>query len=108
VAQKVASFRFGITIIEPGGARQEFRYDSARVAKLMSIYDQTPADSFLRMLDPKNRLAPGNGDRLAARIIERGDAEPAPLRRVLGSQAMEGTLTAFSDPTRPSVEAIIQ
>jgi hypothetical protein len=34
------------------------RYGGARVAKLMPIYDQTPAHSFLRMLDPKNGLAP--------------------------------------------------
>jgi hypothetical protein len=136
VAQEVASFGFGITVIEPGGARQEFRYDGARVAKLMFIYDQTLADSLLRMLDPKNRLAPGNGDRLAARIIESVDLEPAAWRLVLGSQTLEGILTTlskriatfeaqterpasrnfprgmtstpFSYPRRPPVEAIIQ
>ena len=92
VAQEVESFGIGMTIVEPGGARTEFRYGSAQVAKLMPIYDQTPTHSFLRMLDPKNGLAPGDPARMAARIIESDDVEPAPLRMVLGSQALEGTL----------------
>ncbi len=95
VAQEVASFGISMTIVEPGGARTEFRYGSARVAKLMPIYDQTPAHSFLKMLDPKNGLAPGDPARMAARIIESVDVEPAPLRMVLGSQALEGTLATL-------------
>jgi hypothetical protein len=62
--------------------------------KLMPIFDQTPAPRFLRMLDPKNGLAPGDGDRMVARLIESVDAEPAPLL-VLRSQALEGTLTTL-------------
>jgi NAD(P)-dependent dehydrogenase (short-subunit alcohol dehydrogenase family) len=95
VAQEVASFGIRMTIVEPGGARTEFRYGSAQVAELMPIYDKTPAHSFLRMLDPKNGLAPGDPARMAARIIESVDAEPAPLRMVLGSQALESTLTTL-------------
>ena len=95
VAQEVASFGIGMTIVEPGGARTEFRYGSARVAKLTPVYDQTPAHGFLRMLDPKNGLAPGDPARMAARIIESVDVEPAPLRMVLGSQALEGTLATL-------------
>ena len=95
VAQEVAPFGIGITIVEPGGARTEFRYGSAHVAQLMPIYDQTSAHSFLKMLDPKNGLAPGDPARMAARIIESVDVEPAPLRMVLGSQALEGTLATL-------------
>jgi NAD(P)-dependent dehydrogenase (short-subunit alcohol dehydrogenase family) len=95
VAQEVAPFGIGMTIVEPGGARTEFRYGSAQVAKLMPTYDQTPAHSFLRMLDPKNGLAPGDPARMAARIIESVDVEPAPLRMVLGSQALEGILATL-------------
>jgi len=95
VAQEVASFGIGMTIVEPGGARTEFRYGSAQVAELMPIYDKTPAHSFLRMLDPKNGLAPGDPARMAARIIESVDVKPAPLRMVLGSQALESTLTTL-------------
>ena len=95
VAQEVASFGIGVTIVEPGGARTEFRYGGARVATLLPIYDQTPAHAFLKMLDPKNGLAPGDPARMATRIIESVDIEPAPLRLVLGSQALESTLATL-------------
>jgi NAD(P)-dependent dehydrogenase (short-subunit alcohol dehydrogenase family) len=95
VAQEVAPFGIGMTIVEPGGARTEFRYGSAQMAELMPIYDETPAHSFVRMLDPKNGLAPGDPARIAARIIASVDVEPAPLRMVLGSQALESTLTTL-------------
>jgi NAD(P)-dependent dehydrogenase (short-subunit alcohol dehydrogenase family) len=95
VAQEVAPFGIGMTIIEPGGARTEFRYGSAQVADLMPVYDNTPAHSFLKMLDPANGLAPGDPARMAARIIDSVDVEPAPLRMVLGSQALDVTLTTL-------------
>ena len=47
------------------------------------------------MLDPGNGLAPGDPARMAARIIESADVDPAPLRIVLGSQALEGTLATL-------------
>src|SRR4051812_38720364 len=43
VAQEVAGFGIGVTIVEPGGARTEFRYGSAQVATLMPEYDGNPA-----------------------------------------------------------------
>ena len=92
VAQEVAPFGIGVTIVEPGGARTEFRYGSARIADLMPEYHGNPAHAFQRMLDPANGLAPGDPARMAARIIDSVDTEPAPLRMVLGSQALEGTI----------------
>ncbi|MHB9863718.1 SDR family oxidoreductase [Streptomyces sp. YIM S03343] len=92
VAQEVAGFGIGMTIVEPGGARTEFRYGSARVADLMDVYDGTPAHAFTAMLDPANGLAAGDPQRMAARIIESADIEPAPLRTVLGSQALDTTI----------------
>jgi NAD(P)-dependent dehydrogenase (short-subunit alcohol dehydrogenase family) len=92
VAQEVAPFGIGVTIVEPGGARTEFRYGSARVADLMPEYDGNPAHAFQRMLDPANGLAPGDPARMAARIIDSVDTEPAPLRMVLGSQALDSTI----------------
>jgi hypothetical protein len=44
------------------------------------------------MLDPANGLAPGDPVRMAARIIESVDIEPAPLRIMLGSQALHSTI----------------
>jgi NAD(P)-dependent dehydrogenase (short-subunit alcohol dehydrogenase family) len=95
VAQEVAPFGIGMTIVEPGGARTESRYGSAQVAELMPVYNDTPAHSFIKMLDPANGLAPGDPARMVARIIDSVDVEPAPLRMVLGSQALESTLTTL-------------
>ncbi|HZL14671.1 MAG TPA: SDR family oxidoreductase [Verrucomicrobiae bacterium] len=95
VAAEAAPFGVGVTIVEPGGARTEFRYGGAEVAAPMPEYDGNPAHAFMRMLDPKNGLAPGDPARMAARIIESVDREPAPLRLVLGSQALESTLATL-------------
>jgi len=84
-----------MTIVEPGGARTAFRYGGAQVARLMPVYDGNPAHGFMRMLDPKNGLAPGDPARMAARIIESVDTQPAPLRMMLGSQALESTLATL-------------
>jgi NAD(P)-dependent dehydrogenase (short-subunit alcohol dehydrogenase family) len=102
VAQEVAPFGIGVTIVEPGGARTEFRYGSAQVATPMPVYDATPAHAFMRMLDPRNRLAPGDPARMAARIIESVELEPAPLRMVLGSMALEATLKTLRQRSRTS------
>jgi len=92
VAQEVAGFGIGVTIVEPGGARTEFRYGSAQVADLLPAYDDTPAHSFLAMLDPKNGLAVGDPARMAAAMIDSVGQEPAPMRIVLGTQALRSTI----------------
>ena len=92
VAQEVAPFGIGMTIVEPGGAHTEFRYGSAQVAEFLPAYENNPAHAFLKMLDPANGLAPGDPARMAARIIESVNVEPAPLRMVLGSAALASTL----------------
>ncbi|WAM12276.1 SDR family oxidoreductase [Rhodococcus sp. JS3073] len=95
VAQEVAPFGIGMTLVEPGGARTEFRYRGAQIAEPIPEYDATPAHNFRTMLDPAAGLAPGDPARMAARIIESVDAEPAPLRLMLGSQALESTLAVL-------------
>ena len=90
LAQEVAQFNIGVTVVEPGGARTEFRYGSAKVAKLMPEYEN--CHGFLNMLNPANGLAPGDPAKMAQRIIESTEKTPAPLRMVLGSQALRATL----------------
>lgn len=92
VAQEVEPFNIGMTIVEPGGARTEFRYGSAHVANLMKEYDENPAHAFMKMLDPANGLAPGDPARMVARIIESVDQPDTPLHMVLGSQALASTI----------------
>lgn len=95
VAQEVEPFNIGLTIVEPGGARTEFRYGSAQVAELMPEYDGNPAHSFLAMLDSTKVQAPGNPAEMAKRIIESVEITPAPLRMVLGSQALASTIATL-------------
>ncbi len=93
VVQEVAPFGIGMTLVEPGGARTEFRYRSAQVAEKMREYDDTPARAPLRILDPANGLAPGDPARMAAAMIASVDQQPARLRMSLGSDALRNTLT---------------
>ncbi len=95
VAQEVAQFNIGVTIVEPGGARTEFRYGSAKVAKLMPEYES--CHGFLNMLDASKGLAAGDPKKMARRIIECVDKTPAPLRMVLGSQALAATIQRLKE-----------
>ena len=95
VAQEVRKFNIGMTIVEPGGARTEFRYGSARVADLMPEYEHV--HGFLNMLDKKKGLAPGHPVKMAQRMIESVDVDPAPLRVVLGSQALRATIERLEE-----------
>jgi NAD(P)-dependent dehydrogenase (short-subunit alcohol dehydrogenase family) len=90
VAQEVAKFNIKVTIVEPGGARTEFRYGSAKVANLTPEYDHV--HGFLNMLDASKGLAPGDPAKMAARIIESVDKKDTPLHMVLGSQALAATI----------------
>ncbi len=91
VAAEVAPFNIGITIVEPGGARTEFRYGSAQIAPPIAAYDNTPAHAFGSMLDPTQTQAPGDPAKMAAAIIDSVDHDPAPLRLLLGSDAYQCT-----------------
>ena len=97
VAQEVAPFGIGVTIVEPGGARTEFRYGSAQVAEPLPAYYGTPAHGFLAMLNPANGLAPGDPARMAAAIIASAAQEPAPMRIILGAQALKTTVGVLKD-----------
>lgn len=95
VSQEVAKYGIKVTIVEPGGARTEFRYGSARVAKLTPEYDHV--HGFLDMLDPAKGLAPGDPAKMAARIIESVNDPSTPLHMVLGSQALKATIERLEE-----------
>jgi len=97
VAEEVAPFNIGVTLVEPGGARTEFRYGNAQVAELMPEYDGNPAHNFLTMLDSSKVQAPGNPAEMAKRIIESVDITPVPLRMGLGSQALASTISTLEN-----------
>ena len=95
MAQEVAKFGIGVTIVEPGGERTEFRYGSARVANLMPEYEH--CHGFLNMLDLENGLAPGDPVEMSKRIIESAGSYPAPMRIVLGSQTLKATIECLEE-----------
>lgn len=95
VAQEVAKFNVKVTIVEPGGARTEFRYGSAKVANLTPEYEHV--HGFLNMLDSTKGLAPGSPEKMAKRIIESVDNPNTPLHMVLGSQALKATIERLEE-----------
>jgi NAD(P)-dependent dehydrogenase (short-subunit alcohol dehydrogenase family) len=95
-AKDVAPFGIGVTIVEPGGARTEFRFDSLQLAEPMSAYDGTPA-AMVRGAKDRSRPPLGDPAKMAARIIDSADQEPAPLRLVLGSDAYTMVTTALRE-----------
>lgn len=85
-AKDVAPFGIGVTIVEPGSARTEFRTGSAQLATPMAVYDDTPA-AMPRGI--RNPALPSIGDpvAMAQAMIDSVDREPAPRRLVLGSDS---------------------
>jgi hypothetical protein len=65
------------------------------VANLTPEYDHV--HGFLNMLDASKGLAPGDPEKMAARIIESVDKEDTPLHMVLGSQALAATIERLEE-----------
>ncbi|AJY45844.1 SDR family oxidoreductase [Martelella endophytica] len=88
LAQEVAAFDIGVTIVEPGGARTGFR--SAAGAGLpddIADYAKSPAGMVRKVLENPGHEPAGDPDAMSAAIIASADQNPAPLRLVLGDDA---------------------
>jgi NAD(P)-dependent dehydrogenase (short-subunit alcohol dehydrogenase family) len=96
LAGEVAPFGIGVTIVEPGGARTNFRYGSSVLADRIPAYDATPAAGIRRILTEQTTQGIGDPALMASAMIESVDQEPAPLRLVLGSDAAQAMETALS------------
>jgi NAD(P)-dependent dehydrogenase (short-subunit alcohol dehydrogenase family) len=85
-AKDVTGFGIGVTIVEPGSARTEFRTGSARLATPLAVYDDTPAAMPRGIGNP---ALPSVGDpvKMARAMIDSVDRHPAPRRLVLGSDS---------------------
>jgi len=97
VMQEVAVFNIGVTIVEPGGARTEFRYGSSKLSPKLSAYDASPARNVHRMIEAGTAVPLGDPARMAAHIIASADQHPAPLRLALGSDAYRAMHKALTD-----------
>ncbi|MEW1649080.1 SDR family oxidoreductase [Streptomyces sp. NPDC091219] len=95
-AKDVAPFGIGVTIVEPGGARTEFRFSSLQMATPMPEYDGSPA-AMTRGAQDRSRPSLGDPALMAARIIDSVEQNPAPRRLVLGSDSYRFLLTALAE-----------
>ena len=88
ITQEVAPFNIGVTIVEPGGARTAFRFGNAQVGPKMEVYEGTPAGMVYQSLQDTSRLPTGDPARMVTIMIDSVEQHPAPLRIVLGSDAI--------------------
>ena len=95
-ARDVAPFGIEITIVEPGGARTEFRYGSLQLATPLPAYDETPA-AVTRGARDRSRPPIGDPAKMAARMIDSVGISPAPRRLVLGSDSYRFIHTALTE-----------
>lgn len=85
LALEMEKFNIGVTVVEPGGARTDYRTRGAKVAKnLLAEYEH--AHGFMDMLSSQ---APGDPVKMAMRMIESVGTTPAPMHLALGSKAYE-------------------
>jgi len=92
----VASFNIGVTIVEPGGARTDFRFGSSQLGSKLDAYDGTPA-AMVRGIKDASRLSPGDPAKMAKIMIDSVDQTPAPIRIALGSDSYAQIHKALTD-----------
>ena len=88
LAQEIAPFHIGVTIVEPGAHKTSFGAAMA-TAPIMDVYDQTPAGDVRRAVF--NGAFPINGDvnKTVQAMIDSVEIEPAPRRLALGLDAYQ-------------------
>jgi NAD(P)-dependent dehydrogenase (short-subunit alcohol dehydrogenase family) len=89
VAQEVAPFGIGCTLIEPGGAQTDFRHRSAQIGPTLDAYDVSPSRMVNRIIVDTSRPSLGDPARMVEIMIASAEREPAPTRIALGSDAYQ-------------------
>jgi NAD(P)-dependent dehydrogenase (short-subunit alcohol dehydrogenase family) len=84
---ELAAFKIGVTIVEPGGARTNFRFRGAQLGEPMEAYKGTPAAMVHSMIKDSLRLPPGDPVKMVRVMIDSVEQDPSPKRIVLGSDA---------------------
>jgi NAD(P)-dependent dehydrogenase (short-subunit alcohol dehydrogenase family) len=97
IAQELAPFKIGVSIIEPGGARTNFRFGGTQLGTQLEAYKGTPAAIVHTMIKDTSRLPPGDPAKMAKVIIDSVDQNPAPKRIALGSDAYAAIHKALTD-----------
>ena len=94
---ELAPFGIGVTLVEPGGARTNFRYGSSQLGTEIEAYRGTPGGMARTMLEERTAVPIGDPAKIAAIIIGSADEDPAPKRIVLGSDSYQFVHQALSD-----------
>lgn len=97
IGQELAVFNIGVSIIEPGSARTNFRSNGAQLGEQLEAYKSTPAAMVHTMIKDTSRLPVGDPAKMSAIIIGSADQEPAPKRIVLGSDSWGIIRKALTD-----------
>ncbi|OCJ07744.1 short-chain dehydrogenase/reductase [Rhizobium sp. AC27/96] len=94
---ELAPFKIGVTIIEPGSARTNFRFGGAQLGEPLEAYKGTPAAMVHAMMKDTSRQPLGDPAKMSAIILASVDQEPAPKRIVLGSDSWGIIFKALTD-----------
>lgn len=95
IAQEVAVFGIGCTIVEPGAARTGFRHRGAVVGPRNPAYDVSPSRRINHVVDDDTIVSPGDPAKMVDAIIASVQQEPAPLRLALGSDSYSAITEAL-------------
>jgi NADP-dependent 3-hydroxy acid dehydrogenase YdfG len=96
VAQEIAPFNIGLTIIEPGALRNTFVNNMDKAAH-MPEYDNTPARDVYNLVMNNAFPIPGDPEKTARAIIDAVNISPVPLRLALGSDSYHAIHKALTD-----------
>ncbi|MEJ7662159.1 MAG: SDR family oxidoreductase [Hymenobacter sp.] len=96
LAQEVAPFHIGVTIVEPGATKTSFASGMVS-APVMDVYEPTPAGDVRRAIASGAFPIKGDATKVVQTMIASADQNPAPRRLALGRDAytdMRAALTA--------------
>jgi NAD(P)-dependent dehydrogenase (short-subunit alcohol dehydrogenase family) len=94
VAQEVAPFGIGVTIVEPGATPTGFG-TALKTAPIMPEYDNTPAGEVRRAIESGAYDLPNDPQKIAQAMIDVVEAGATPLRLPLGSDSYDDVRAAL-------------
>ncbi|WP_458094182.1 SDR family oxidoreductase [Roseomonas sp. WA12] len=95
LAQEVAPFGIGVTIVEPGPAQTDFGAGLVTPPPI-AAYEDTPAGEMRRALASGAFAVRGDAGKMARAMIEVADRDRAPLRLTMGRDAYERVHAALT------------